>query len=212
MSSLSFGQAMSAPSKLLQATAFVLASAAAAPVYAIPTNPQSVTVMPKPSLNATLPTRSTSLSGQLTGASAWSAYYAVEGISPAAAISFSLNTTGTSIAGWYGNVYLADGGCDTPFTANATLNCAGPFTLFGAMNNSSGTLLTLPTPQPGFMGFTPSQYFVIETGGTGGAIEEYTISVNTAVPAPAALGLLGIGLLGMGLTRRRNGTTATVAA
>jgi hypothetical protein len=201
-----------AATKLLSAMAFGLASAAAAPVYAIPISPQSVTVMPKPVLNATIPTKTTTLSEQYTGTSAWSAFYAVQGIAPAASVSFSLQATGSAISGWYGNIYLADGGCDTPFTANATLNCTGPFTLFGAMTNTAGVSLTLPTPQPGFQAFTPSQYFIIETGGTGNnPIQEYTISVNTDVPAPAALGLLGIGLVGMGLTRRRNGVAHTAA-
>ena len=206
MFGLSHKRCMTAQSKLLWAMGLGLSAAAAAPAYATPASSQSATALPRFSLNSVIPTRQTTLAGEMTETTPWAHYYAVEGIAPAGAISFSLQATGNTISGWYGNVYLADS-CTT-LSGGATI-CGANTRLGSMVSGLGGTALTLPV-QPGFVNFTPPQYFLIETGGTGNSpVEEYNVIVSTQVPAPAALGLLGIGLLGMGLTRRRNGSTTT---
>jgi hypothetical protein len=78
--------------------------------------------------------------------------------------------------------------------------------------SGGGTVLDLPL-QPGYNPTAVPQQYVLVTGGTGdAAARSYVAQAASAqVPTPAALGLLGIGLVGMGLTRRRSGVAHTAA-
>lgn len=134
------------------------------------------------------------VTGALSGASTQQINF--QSLIPANAldISFSWNA-GITLSGW--NLYSSSG------PASWTLGSLVPVT-FGTLGKSASASMIA----------APYGYYslVIDVASATGAGQKINGNIDANdVPAPAALGLLGIGLLGMGLTRRRNGSTTTAS-
>jgi len=194
MSRVSSATRSQACSLLLKAAGFALAAATVIPAAAVPVtalNPYTVNAIP--TANTAIPLFS-SPSGPFTN------YYAFSIGAPAGAFGISLISVGFAFPSWSAEVYQSDSAC---ISSASTCNLVG--SAFAVLSQT-GNSLYLPTGGGGFVNApTVPGTYVVKVTGTGVSGSAYIGNVATAIPAPAALGLLGIGLLGMGLTRRRRG-------
>ena len=169
-----------------------VASLAATSAHAVPVQVNATPLSLAAGAGATFTT------GDLSGASQQQVNFESLTPSNAVEISFSWNA-GITLANTNPYVLYSSSG-----PATWTQGTVVPVTFTGTgRSRSSGTILAP-------FGYYSLVFDVASATGTGQKINGNIDAMD--VPAPAALGLLGIGLLGMGLTRRRNGTTATVAA
>jgi hypothetical protein len=203
--------------RLAKAVGFALATLATSSAFALPTTfDANVPFASSPpfaaffDLNGTT-VKSASWGGQNGSGTGWTKYYAFQVVSPANGLSITASSTGSVIPNFSGDVFTSPA-CD-PWggAADYTLSCTSPGTWLSAMSvTTTGLRLDLPAVQPGYINITPPTIFLVAINGDGS--QAYSVNVNTeVVPAPAALGLLGIGLVGMGLTRRRSGVAHTAA-
>jgi hypothetical protein len=130
-------------------------------------------------------------------------FFLATGANTAASATFTL---ASSITNFSGAIYATTGtaSCAGQGTVCSGLSISGPAlaTATGVLNGTASQWSIAGT-------FLNNAYYILEVAGTVGQTADngtsYSGTIATSVPAPAALGLLGIGLVGMGLTRRRNG-------
>jgi hypothetical protein len=202
--------------RLAKAVGFALATLATSSAFAIPTFDATVPFASSPpfaaffDLNGTT-VKSASWGGQTGSGTGWTKYYAFQVIAPANGLSITASSTGSVIPNFAGNVYTSPS-CD-PWggSADYALTCTSTGSFLSAMSvTTTGLRLDLPAVQPGYINISPPTTFLVAISGDGS--QAYSVNVNTeVVSAPAALGLLGIGLMGMGLTRRRSGVGPSAA-
>jgi hypothetical protein len=120
----------------------------------------------------------------------------------AASATFTLNS---QISNFAGSIFATTGtaSCGAQGSVCSNLSISGA-ALATASGISNGTASQWSIAGVGLT----SGYYILEVSGTVGqsanSSSAYSGTVSTSVPAPAALGLLGIGLMGMGLARRRS--------
>jgi len=189
------------PSRLLKAAGFALAAVCAMPAMAVPVAPANPFELNATGLTAfgAFPAYSTGNSGN----NPFTAYYSFKLVEPAGSFGISLSASGGVAMGtdWAGVVYESDSSCISTST-DCTL-AGSPIASLTRLGNSlylpAGGFGTILAPT------IPGTYVLAVTGTwVGGRNQSFNGTINSDVPAPAALGLLGIGLVGMGLTRRRN--------
>jgi len=207
-------------SQLAKAVGLALATLATSSAFAVPVfpgTPQTAVLMVGSPINGDVVAGTDTATAQSQPAIArplssgkWYEYYAFKVDAPADQFSVSVNKSAPGLAGLSGNVYLA-GNCTATATTvnwqgtNSRVSCS-PATSWSALAMTVTTAgLLLNYPSTGLAAVAAPQWFMVEVMGTTSTRERFTVNAASLQPAsaPAVLGLLGIGLMGMGLTRRR---------
>ena len=183
------------PSKLqLLAASVALASVS---LYSVPAAAVTVTAL-SPFSHDGVTNTGTGISLQNVGTTPFTHYFSFEVASPASTLSVALTSSGSAINPWTGAIYAAQGTCLSTDVSCTLGTKVGDMTLTGNSLNFGANAAAQFLPN------VPATY-ILEVIGTGtGNNSKYSGNISVDVPAPAVLGLLGIGLMGMGLARRRS--------
>ena len=184
------------------AIAASMAAAFAAPASAVTIS--SVTVDGSnamfPSFNATFPTAGGTFGFAVTDASPgpnFERYFGFSLTSPASAITSSVNMIGAFLSTFSASLYQVSN-CTTasPWTCDLGTKVADFQTINAAVPQQVALGLTFLDPAPAT--------YVIKVLATATGNATVSGNIDSQVPAPSVLGLLGIGLVGIaGLKRRR---------